>query len=99
MDSLADYEVIGPEERLRRIGLLGKAAILALARRDAEEARADTNHSATGNSDEPGEQHPLTAEELDFFIISIIGSSHLWVEEAGKWLARGNFQPLDLTGS
>ncbi len=37
MRLLADYESIGPEERLRRIGrLLCKAAILALARREAE---------------------------------------------------------------
>jgi hypothetical protein len=37
MAPLADYETMGPEERLRRIGrLLCKAAILALARREAE---------------------------------------------------------------
>jgi len=37
MAPLADYETIPPEERLRRIGhLLCKAAVLALARREAE---------------------------------------------------------------
>jgi uncharacterized membrane protein len=43
MAPLANYETIPPEERLRRIGrLLCKAAILALARREAEETGKQT---------------------------------------------------------
>lgn len=65
MTPLADYESIDPEERMRRIGrLLCKAAILALARRDAEEEAMETRTGA-GNPPATG-QHPLTEEELDF---------------------------------
>lgn len=68
MAPLADYETISPEERLRRIGrLLCKAAILALARREAEGDGKQTpvvsaNHppaeTGTGAS-------PLNAEEQE----------------------------------
>jgi|GEM_PF-5750910 len=69
MESLADYDVISPEERLRRIGrLLCKAAILALARREAE-GNVTTNDlpapDAAGDRTEATGGRPLEAEELE----------------------------------
>jgi hypothetical protein len=67
MAPLADYETMGPEERLRRIGrLLCKAAVLALARREAGEvSKADDPPARSGEGNETAGYCPLNAEELE----------------------------------
>jgi uncharacterized membrane protein len=66
MAPLADYETITPEERLRRIGrLLCKAAILALARREAGEVSKVDNPTARSGGNETAEDCPLNAEEQE----------------------------------
>ncbi|MFT4175361.1 MAG: hypothetical protein QM627_01785 [Luteolibacter sp.] len=67
MAPLADYETITPEERLRRIGrLLCKAAILALARREAEGGGTQTPTIAASHPSaetDTGTNKGLNAEE------------------------------------
>jgi hypothetical protein len=69
MAPLADYETIPPEERLRRIGrLLCKAAVLALARREAGEVSQADDSTATsggGSGTAADEDRPLKAEEME----------------------------------
>lgn len=71
MAPLADYETITPEERLRRIGrLLCKAAILALARREAEGNGAQipaivASHPPAETGTGANEGCPLNAEEQE----------------------------------
>ncbi len=71
MAPVTDYETIAPEERLRRIGrLFCKAAILAVARRDAESREADEPSvvaSQCGEVDDSktNEEGSLKMEELE----------------------------------
>ena len=69
MVPLADYETIPPEERLRRIGrLLCKAAVLALARREAGETGMKAPAIAASHAmEETGanESGPLNMEEQE----------------------------------
>lgn len=67
MAPLADYETLEAEERLRRIGrLLCKAAVLALARREAEgDSRANDPPAKCGGGNETAGSCPLKAEELE----------------------------------
>lgn len=90
MAPVTDYETIAPEERLRRIGrLFCKAAILAIARRDAESCETDKPSAVASNSGKADNskthgRSPLKSEEFEF-LRHVVRSGGIAPREASRF--------------